>query len=157
MGSTVSSASFTGTAGTVSAGGTLYAKQGGALTLTVDTSSDTKCVDITGGYTGHQTSTTAKSTWTFSFTAGTGDGVQTVVAAASPNFNQNNFQCTGQSQNPRSASYVLDNTGPVVTGARSPTPNAAGWKTATSRSVGRRTTPAPVFPQGAIPARPPTL
>ena len=46
VGSTVTGASFTGAAGTVSVGGTLYAKQGGALTLTVSTSSDTKCVDI---------------------------------------------------------------------------------------------------------------
>ena len=60
VGSTVSSASFTGGAGTVSVGGTLYAKQGGALTLTVTTSADTKCVDITGTFAGHQTSTTAK-------------------------------------------------------------------------------------------------
>src|SRR4051795_7682168 len=105
VGSTVSSASFTGAAGTVSVGGTLYAKQGGALTLTVTTSSDTKCVDITGAFTAHQTSSTAKSSWSFSSTAGSGDGVQSVTAAASPNFNQNNFQCTGQSQSPQSASY----------------------------------------------------
>src|SRR6188472_3246715 len=46
--SSVSSAVFTGGAGTVSVGGTLYAKQGAALTLTVVTSSDTKCVEVTG-------------------------------------------------------------------------------------------------------------
>ena len=125
VGSTVSSASFTGAAGTASVGGTLYAKQGGALTLTVNTSSDTKCVEISGAHTAKQTSSTAKSSWTFTFTAGPGDGVQSVTAAASPNFNPNN--CTGQSQSPQSASYVLDNTGPVVSGVLSPTPNAAGW------------------------------
>jgi hypothetical protein len=125
FGSTVSSAAFTGGAGTVSVSGTLYAKSGGALTLTVNTSSDTKCVDVTGAHTGHQTSSTAKSTWTFSFTAGAGNGVQTVTAAASPNFNASN--CTGQSQSPQNASYVLDNTGPVVTGVVAPVPNAAGW------------------------------
>jgi hypothetical protein len=123
--STVRSATFTGGVGTTSAGGILYAKNGGALTLTVATSSDTKCVDVTGAFTGHQTSSTAKSSWTFSFTAGTGDGVQTVTAAASPNFNANN--CTGQSQSPQSASFVLDNTGPVVTAALSPAANADGW------------------------------
>ena len=73
-----------------------------------------------------QTSSTAKTSWTFSFTAGAGDGVQTVTAAASPNFNgQDN--CTGQSQNPGSAAYILDNTGPTVSAALSPAANAAGW------------------------------
>src|SRR5213080_3377229 len=72
--SSVTSAVFTGGTGTVSSGGTLYAKQGGALTLTVNTSSDTKCVDVAGAFTGHQTSATAKSTWTFTpITAGVGD------------------------------------------------------------------------------------
>src|SRR2546421_9694168 len=41
--STVSTATFSGGAGTVTVGGTLYAKNGGVLTLTVNTSSDTKC------------------------------------------------------------------------------------------------------------------
>src|SRR6266700_432480 len=80
--SSVSSAAFTGGAGTVSVGGTLYAKNGGALTLTVTTSSDTQCVDVAGAFTGHQQSSTAKSTWTFSFTAGSGDGAQAVTATA---------------------------------------------------------------------------
>src|SRR3954465_7610078 len=69
FGSSVTSAVFTGGAGTASVGGTLYAKQGGALTLTVVTSSDTKCVEVTGAFTGRQTSNTAKSTWTFTPTA----------------------------------------------------------------------------------------
>jgi hypothetical protein len=125
LGSSVGSAALSGGAGTVSAAGTLYAKSGGVLTLTVNTSSDTKCVEVSGAFTARQTVATAKSTWTFSFTAGTGDGVRTVTASASPNFNANN--CTGQSQSPQSASFVLDNTGPVVTGTASPQPNAAGW------------------------------
>jgi len=125
FGSTVSSAAFSGGAGTASVGGTLYAKNGGALTLSVTTSSDTKCVQVTGAFTARQTSNNAKSSWTFNFTAGAGDGVQTVTAAASPNFNANN--CTGQSQSPQNASFVLDNTGPLVTAALSPAANAAGW------------------------------
>ncbi len=123
LGSSVSSAVFSGDSGTVMVGSTLYAKSGAALTLTVNTSGDTKCVQVTGAP--RQTSNTAKSTWTFTFTAGSGEGVQTVTAAASPNFNANN--CTGQSQSPQSASYVLDNTGPQVTAALSPAANAAGW------------------------------
>jgi hypothetical protein len=126
--STVSSATFTGGSGTVTWGGVLYAKSGGALTLTVNTSADTKCVDVTGAFTGHQTSASAKSTWTFTpLTAGAGDGLQTVTSAASPNFNANNFQCTGQSQNPGTATYVLDNTGPTVSPVLTPAANAAGW------------------------------
>jgi hypothetical protein len=126
MASSVNSAAFSGGSGTVSVGGTLYAKDGGALTLTVNTSSDTKCVDVTGVFTGHQTSSTARSTWTFSsLTATTGDGVQSVTATASPGVN-NNDKCTGSSGS-SNASFTLDNTGPVVTATLSPAPNSAGW------------------------------
>jgi hypothetical protein len=123
--SSVSSAVFSGGAGTVSVGGTLYAKQGAALTLTVVTSSDTKCVDVTGAATlPRQTSSTAKSNWTFTTTAPSGDGAQAFTVAASSNFNTNG--CTGQT-NSTQASYTLDNTGPVVTAALTPAANAAGW------------------------------
>ena len=94
--SSVTSAVFTGGAGTVSVGGVLYAKNTGALTLTVTTSSDTQCVDVAGAFTGHQTSNTAKSSWTFTSTAGAGDGVLTVTATASPNVNGQG-KCTGSS------------------------------------------------------------
>ncbi|MDQ1607795.1 MAG: hypothetical protein QOE16_527, partial [Microbacteriaceae bacterium] len=126
--SSVTSATFTGGAGTTSSGGTLYAKQGGALTLTVITSSDTQCVDVAGAFTAHATSATAKSNWTFTTTAGTGDGVQAVTAAASPNVNAQD-KCTGQSSSLQ-ASFTLDNTGPVVTAALAPAANAAGWNKA---------------------------
>jgi hypothetical protein len=126
FGSSVTSAAFSGGSGTVSVGGTLYSKQGGALTLTVNTSNDTQCVDVTGAHTAHQTSNAPKSSWTFSLTAGSGDGIQTVTVAASPKSNGNNGQCTGQTGT-ASASYVLDNTGPLVTGSVAPGPNGAGW------------------------------
>ena len=123
--SSVSSAVFTGGAGTVSVGGTLYAKQGAALTLTVVTSPDTKCVDVTGAATlPRQTTSTAKSSWTFNTTAPAGNGVQAFTVSASPSFNANN--CSGQT-NSTQASYTLDNTGPVLSAALTPAANAAGW------------------------------
>ncbi|MCW2810275.1 MAG: hypothetical protein JWP61_733, partial [Friedmanniella sp.] len=92
--SSVTSAVFSGGAGTASVGGTVYAKQGVALTLTLVTSSDTKCVDVTGAATlPRQTSSTAKSSWTFTATAPAGDGAQAFTVAASPNSNANG--CTG--------------------------------------------------------------
>jgi large repetitive protein len=121
----VTSAAFSGSSGTVTAGGTLYAKAAASLTLTVNTSVDTKCVEVTGAFSAQQSST-AKSTWSFNFTAPAGDGLQTVTAAASPNFNGQNNKCTGAS-GAGTASYVLDNTGPVVTANLSPATNGAGW------------------------------
>jgi hypothetical protein len=126
--SSVTSAAFTGGAGTISSGGTLYAKQGGVLTLTVITSGDTKCVDVAGAFTDHQTSDMAKPSWTFTTTAGSGDGVQSVTAAASPSFNGHG-DCTGTTRT-NTGSYTLDNTGPVVTAALTPAANAAGWNRA---------------------------
>lgn len=123
--SSVSSAVFTGAAGTVSVGGVLFAKQGAAVTLTVTTSSDTKCVEVTGAAAlPRQTSSTARTSWTFATTAPAGNGAQAFTVAASPNFNANN--CTGQT-NSTQASYTVDNTGPVVAASLTPTPNAAGW------------------------------
>ena len=125
-GSSVSGASFSGGSGTVTVNGTVYAKNGGALTLNVTTSSDTQCVDLSGAFTGHQQSTTAKSSWSFSpLTAGAGDGTQTVTVSASPGFNGQN-KCNGNTGT-ATASYVLDNTGPVVTAALAPAANGAGW------------------------------
>src|SRR5689334_21046910 len=42
----VSSMSFSGTTGTASVSGTLYARNGAALTLTVSTDANTQCVEI---------------------------------------------------------------------------------------------------------------
>lgn len=122
--STITTAAFTGGPGTINVSSVLYAKQGGALTLTVTTSSDTKCVEVSGAHVARQTSDTAKTNWSFSFTAGAGNGVQSVSIVARPSYNTNN--CTG-SPGQDAASYVLDNTGPVVTGSLSPAANGAGW------------------------------
>ncbi|MFD1248885.1 OmpL47-type beta-barrel domain-containing protein [Nocardioides ginsengisoli] len=124
--SSVSAAVFTGGSGTLAVNGTLYAKQGGALTLTVTTSSDTKCVEVSGALSARQLSDTAKTSWTFTFTGGAGNGAQAVTVAASPGFNAPRTNCTGQS-NSTQASYVADNTGPASTPTVTPAPNAAGW------------------------------
>jgi hypothetical protein len=121
-------ASFSGDSGTFPVGATLYAKQNGALTLTVNTPSNTRCVDVSGPHTAHQTSNTAKDTWTFTFTAGAGDGIQTVSVQSSSNSNAT--KCNGQAQDTSNASYTLDNTGPQVAGTLTPAPNAAGWNKA---------------------------
>jgi hypothetical protein len=119
-------AAFTGSTGTVSVGGQFFAKSGGALTLTVTAPSDTQCVDVSGGFSAHGTSASGKASWTFTDTAGTGDGVKAATITATRDFNKNNNSCTGPAAGGQ-ASYVLDNTGPVVTGALTPAPNAAGW------------------------------
>lgn len=129
----VSAAVFTGGSGTASVNGTLYAKQGGALTLTVTTSSDTRCVTVSGALSAMQLSDTAKTSWTFAFTAGSGDGSRAVTVAASPGFNTPRTNCTGTS-NSTQASYVVDNTGPTSTPALTPAPNGAGWN-ATNTTV----------------------
>ena len=93
--------------------------------LSVTTSDDTKCVQLTGAYTVRDTSLTPKSTWLFNLTAAAGDGSRTITATAYPNFNANN--CTGQNQSPKSVSFSLDNTGPQINPAVNPARNAAGW------------------------------
>jgi hypothetical protein len=118
-------AAFAGASGTVTVGGNLYAKSGATLTLTVTTSVDIKCVDVAGAFTAHQQSTTAKTSWTFTTTAGSGDGTQAVSVSASEGFNPQD-KCTSQTATAQ-ASYVLDNTGPVVTGVLAPAPSSAGW------------------------------
>jgi hypothetical protein len=126
FGASVTSASFSGGANTAVVGGTLYAKQGAQVTLTVATSSDTQCVEVTGAHTALQGAASGKSNWTFSFTAGQGNGVQTVTVTANKNFNANQQKCTGP-DGAQTASYVLDNQGPTVTPTVSPAPNAGGW------------------------------
>jgi hypothetical protein len=130
-------ASFSGGTGTVTVNGTVYAKNGGALTLTVTTDNTTKCVRVTDGITTvDKNSGSAQTSWTFTsadsaalFTAGSGNGMKSVTATAFRSFNGQN-KCTanaGETAGPQTASYVLDNTGPVVTGAIAPAANAAGW------------------------------
>ena len=129
LGASITSATFSGGPGTVAAGGTLYAKQGQEVTLTVNTADSTKCVSLSGAHTAVQTSGTVKSSWTFGpFTAPSGNGVRTVTIVVGEDFNSNNV-CTRRTAT-STASYVLDNTGPTVTATLAPVPNAAGWNKA---------------------------
>ena len=105
---------------------------GGPATLTVSTTNDTKCVDIKRSWVGSkvsQTSDSAKSIWTFSVDVPTGGGVFTVTASASPSFNSSGG-CTGATPGNAevSASYIVDDAPPVVTGVGTPTANALGWR-----------------------------
>ena len=120
----VTSAVFSGGAGTfTAANGTVYAKQGAALTLTIVTDAATRCVNLTGAVTARQVN--GSSPFVFPVTAGAGNGMQQVLIQAGNSNNANN--CTTQVDNTKSASFTLDNTAPTATGALSPAPNGAGW------------------------------
>src|SRR3954451_13897059 len=82
LASTVTSAALSGGTGTATVADTLYARSGAALTLTVVTASNTVCVDVTGALTGHQTSPTGKSSWSFGLTAPAGADVAQKVTSA---------------------------------------------------------------------------
>ena len=111
------------TAGGLSVGGVYYAKSGATLTLTVNTDDKARCVAVTGLT--KQTSSSARSVWEFSApTVNAVDGVQTKTVTIGEGSNANTCSTkTAQT----SVSYVLDNTGPVVTASLTPAPNAAGW------------------------------
>ncbi|WP_411720418.1 OmpL47-type beta-barrel domain-containing protein [Mycetocola sp.] len=119
------SAAFSGGAGTATVGSVLYAKAAAALTLTVTTDGATCITGVPTDFTGERTSDTAKSTWVFKGPGDSGNGARAYTINASNDFNKNG-NCTGPSATAQ-ASYQADNTGPVITGALSPAPNAAGW------------------------------
>lgn len=137
----VTSAAFSGGAGTfTAANGTVYAKQGAALTMTVNTDGNTRCVDVIDGN-GNTIATKSgsnSSAWTFSgstypwLTAGSGSGVVQYTTKAWRNVNGNGNCVANQNETfgVQSAAYTLDNTAPTATGALSPAPNGAGWNKA---------------------------
>jgi hypothetical protein len=128
LAASVSSATFNGGPGTAVVGGTLFARKMQTVTLNVTTTSDTKCVAVSGAHSSTQKSNSGQSSWTFGFTTGNGDGLQSVQVQAFPNSQGNN--CTGLGSSTVSASYTLDNTDPTLTAALSQTPNSAGWNNA---------------------------
>ena len=119
----VSAASFSGDSKTRTVAGLLYAKKQAGLTLNVTTAT-AKCVVISGDHSAQQTHN-GKTAWSFGFTAGDGNGVKAVTAQAFDNQNCTNNIGTGRQT--MTASYVLDNDGPVVSALLSPEANAAGW------------------------------
>src|SRR6476469_320928 len=128
----VTSATFSGGVGTFPASnGTVYAKQGAAMTLTVAADSNTKCVRVTSG-----TSTidqVGSVSFTFSsglpiFTAGSGNGLVPVSVAGYANANPQGKCTANQGENfTAQPSYTLDNTAPTASAALSPAPNGVGW------------------------------
>ncbi|GAB3763044.1 hypothetical protein FB382_001317 [Nocardioides ginsengisegetis] len=130
---TVLTAGFTGGANTVNLGGTLYAKQNAALTLTVTTDSS-KCVEVYNGSNAlvdSKTDNSGLTGWTFSgaaWTAGAGNGLQafTVKAYSAKNCKTN----PNETMAVQTASYVLDNAAPTATATLNPAPNGAGWNKA---------------------------
>ena len=137
----VTDAEFSGGAGTfTAANGTVYAKQGATLTLTVATDSNTRCVDVIDGN-GNTIATksgSSSASWTFSgsaypwLTAGAGSGVVQYTTKAWRNVNGNGRCVANQNETfgVQSAAYTLDNTPPTATGSVSPAPNGAGWNKA---------------------------
>ncbi len=128
----VTAVSLKGGTGTyTTADGTIYAKSGASLTLEVRTDETTKCVELTGAHPATQTSSTAKTSWSFPLSAGTGEGTQTlsINATAYRNFNPHGKCVANQNETlgTQTVSYVFDNSGPVVTAAVSPAANADGW------------------------------
>jgi hypothetical protein len=121
----ITSATFSGDVGAVTStvDGVLYAKPGTKLKLTVVTDANTKCVNVTGAVTGRITS--GNSPFVFTFTAGSGPGTQSVTILAANGNNDNG--CNGGNQT-LSTSFVLDNTGPTVTGVAAPAAGGTLWK-----------------------------
>ncbi|MEO6412514.1 MAG: PxKF domain-containing protein [Pedococcus sp.] len=125
----MSGATIAGGSGTATVGGLLYAKQGASLTLTATTDTDTRCVDVVdaGGTVQAQlTSNSARTSWAFTTAAFAslvpqpGNGVVTYTLVPWKNLNAQG-KCTNDNSNVKTVSYVLDNTGPVLTPLFAPT------------------------------------
>lgn len=101
----------------------LYAREGGTISPSVATSADTECVVtfVNGEPVASESSAEGTTAWTPTFLAGAGDGVRSVRATA-----YSDPACE-HSTGSATASFVLDNTGPVVRARISPVPNDAGW------------------------------
>jgi hypothetical protein len=123
---TILSADFSGGAGTALVGGTLFAKSGAALTLTVVTDSAAMCVSLSGAHAGSTntpaSTTSTSQTWIFALLAVSGpDGVRATTIASSTDPGCLTADATA------SLSYTIDNTPPTLSSTKSPLPNAFNW------------------------------
>ena len=119
----VTTAVFSGGAGTAVVAGTLYAKSGAPLTMMVTTDTETSCVALSGAHSASSTAPSAtdatSKTWTFSVAAAAGaDGARSTTVTAF-----DGADCVSGVQASVGRSYVIDNTPPVVTAVRLPTAN----------------------------------
>lgn len=114
--------------GSAAVGGANYAKSGSNLTLNVTTSSNVRCVQVSGDFTAQQTNNQGKSSWSFPFTAG-GVGAQTInmISYTQLNNGQGSVNGCNSKDAEASASYTIDDSAPVVSGTVVPIPNGAGW------------------------------
>jgi uncharacterized protein YjbJ (UPF0337 family) len=130
----VTSAVFSGGAGTYTASsGTVYARQGAALTLTVQADSSTICVRVTTPSGSVDQSRTGTSPFSFTsgvaeLTAGSGNGVVQVTSVVGFKNTNGKDHCTANQGETFTGQpfYVLDNTGPVLTPTVVPAP-VNGW------------------------------
>jgi hypothetical protein len=105
----------------------VYARSSQVVTFNVTTDTTTACVIITdAGGSVLATDKTGRTSLSFPLTAGPGNGTQTLTFTGYKNVNNGNGSCTSTTAT-RTASYVLDNTGPTVTPVLVPGPNPAGW------------------------------
>ncbi|MDP9219017.1 MAG: hypothetical protein M3P23_00570, partial [Actinomycetota bacterium] len=105
----------------------VYARSTQIVTFNVTTDTTTACVIVTdAGGSVLATDKTGRTSLSFPITSGPGNGTQTLTFTGYKNVNNGNGTCSSTSAT-RTASYVLDNTGPTVTPVLAPVPNAAGW------------------------------
>jgi hypothetical protein len=107
--------------------GTVYARQGGTMTLNILTTSDTKCVEVNAGPGPLQrlSNPVGQNNWSFPITGRSGDGPQPVAVTAFTGI-MGNGNCNASSIS-ASTQYIRDNTGPTVTASLTPQRNAANW------------------------------
>lgn len=140
---TAATASFASASGGIVHGGVRYAKQGDSLTVSVTNfKSNARCVlfeDVTSSPavvlgSSYNTNNKPADSYTFSFTAGTGNGNRTVRATpytqvasgtsgagtATTNVCSTNPNHREATDTPDSVSYALDNTNPTISGAVAP-------------------------------------
>src|SRR4051812_532372 len=129
----VASISLSGGAGTLTVGGTLYAKGGGAVGVDVTTSGDTQCVRLfeNGAPVNSASNPSGSSSWHFDLVAPNSSGAQQMRATAFAT-----SDCHG-AWGSSTTSFIADNSGPRISPLVAPAPNAYGWNNASVSILGR--------------------